>query len=133
MPDDPVPRCYLVCVGRFLAREAAGASGHRGIPRALCDLEGETFLQKPGRLAPRGVYSRLERPIVMPGPSPRRRGFGPAGGTSGRRRAEPFIGAALRADPLALWPGHDENEMKPRRRMPPLPRDLSQRSSDRIA
>ena len=35
MPDDPVPRCYSCASAVFFAREAAGASGHRGIPRAL--------------------------------------------------------------------------------------------------
>jgi hypothetical protein len=69
MPDVSGASLLLVCVGRFFAREAAGASGHRGIPRALCYPRAMSFLEKPGRLAPRGVYSRLERLIVKIGSS----------------------------------------------------------------
>jgi hypothetical protein len=45
--------------GRFLHARLRVPLGIAAFPAPAVVFEGETFLQKPGRLAPRGIYVRL--------------------------------------------------------------------------
>jgi hypothetical protein len=92
MPDDPVPRCCSCASAVFCTRGRGCLWASRHSPRPLLS-RGRDVLAKARAL---GAAGRLRASVipysVMAGPSPRRRSFGPAGGTAARRRAEPPIG-----------------------------------------